>query len=160
MSTPTVDAATPVSEQPTPPQKTPAVEQPAVLSETVRSATFEALLAKPRRRDEVLLPSVAGDGQPIKLRLKLEAISAVEYDQLVDAHPAKAKDRERGSVFDINTFGPALLERVVVDPKLTYEQWRELWNSPDWAGGEIGALYGRATRLCQGGLDVPFTESG
>lgn len=128
--------------------------------ETVVAATFEALMAKPRRKDEVEIPTQDSEGRPVKLRLKLEAISSKEFDNLQDSHPPTTKERDRGAIYNVDTFGPALLERVVVEPKLGYEQWRELWAHPDWSGGELGGVFNRALRLCQGGLDVPFTGLG
>lgn len=162
MSTPDVSAAPaaqPETVEATPPPAAPAPPL-EVRPETVVAATFEALKAKPRRKDEVLVPSVDETGRPVKLKLKLVAISSQEYDALVDAHPPTPKQRDQGAIYNADTFGPALLERVVVDPKIDYEGWRELWVHPDWSGGELGGVFNTALRICQGGLGVPFTGLG
>lgn len=119
-------------------------------------ATFEQLTAKPRRSLTFPVTTADADGNEVTVTMKYLAISAKRYDELVQQFPPNGKDRQMGSIFDLDSFAPALIAEVSAAPKLTVEQARELWNSPDWANGEVTSLFMNAQRVCNGGIDVPF----
>ena len=75
---------------------------------------------------------------------------------LVEAHPPTTEQRKRGASYNIDTFAPALVAACSLEPRLTFEQAKELKDSPDWSGGEFGDIYGRAMAVCNAGLDIPF----
>lgn len=129
-------------------------------TETEVEATFESLLKKPARETKVLIPTVGDDGQEIKLVFRMKALNGKVYDDLVSAHPPKDEDKKNGGQYNVDTFAPALISAASVTPKLSLEQAAELYHSEDWSGGEITSLFFAALRLCNAGLDVPFTAPG
>lgn len=96
--------------------------------------------------------------EPIELTIRLQAIGSAAYDELVSAHPPTEKQRRDGAVYNVDTFAPALIATVSVEPKLSYEQARDIYTNPDWSAGEIGGLFIDALKLCNAGLDIPFNE--
>lgn len=149
----TSDAPSPAAEAPREPKpETVALVEPVV-------PTFEMMMRKPVRRDEVdfMLPQENSD--PVPVKVKLEAIDGPAYDALQAKYPPNAMQRARGNSYDPDKFGPALLERVVKSPSFTMEQWTALWSNPRWSGGELASLFWSANNLCLKGLDVPFSSS-
>lgn len=123
-------------------------------------ATFAALRAKPRRVMTFDVTTVGEDGKDLVLRVKFRAIPSTEYDNLVEAHPPTPKQKSEGAAYNVDTFAPALIAAVSNEPKMTYEQAKELYDAPDWSGGEISGLFIRAMQVCNSGLDVPFNAQG
>ena len=80
-----------------------------------------------------------------------------EYDQLVSKPPPTPEGRIEGSTFNIHTFAPALLARVVVDPDFSATEWEKVWNSPDWNRGEVMQFFSIAVELCSTGMSIPFS---
>lgn len=125
-----------------------------------RPATVDSLLKKKRRESTVTIPTQDDSGADIELQLRFRAISSVDYDNLVAAHkptPAQAKE---GAAYNIDTFAPALIAAVSLEPKLTVEDATAIYTSPDWSGGEVTGLFIAALQLCNAGLNVPFTGAG
>lgn len=149
----------------------PDVEIPSANRETRRAqakagkqkgnvATFDQLRKKKPRRDTVKLSLTGDDGEVEEAIVRIQAISTTAYDKLVAAHPPTNKQRERGDVYDIDTFGPALIAACSLEPRLTVEEASELYESDEWAPGEIGAWFFACQRLCNAGLDVSFSAGG
>jgi hypothetical protein len=136
--------------------KTPTASQ----NGSVPTASVEELLAKPRRKLTFQLTIEGEDGHPLTRTIVYQAISGPDYDALLEEHPPTSKQREDSAVFNIDTFAPALISAVSLQPKLTYEQAEQLYKDPSWSGGEIGTLYFNAQRVCNAGLDVPFNVRG
>lgn len=124
------------------------------------AATIEELFAKPRRKMTFTVNVAGEDGESVTRTMTYQAISAKEYDRLIEAHPPTPKQREDQAVLNIDTFAPALIAAVSLEPKLTYEQAEQLYNDPAWAGGEVSTLYYNAQRVCNAGLDVGFNVRG
>src|SRR5947209_3430220 len=96
-----------------------------------RRATFDALKAK--KRAERVLSVVLNEGEePVSFLFR--ALGVTEYDRLITDNPPNKEQLATGAGFNINTFGPALLHKVCIEPELSDAQWREIWNSPDWSG--------------------------
>ena len=112
----------------------------------VAYASVADLLGKAPKEKDI---SVGG------MSMKIKAIGAKEYDDLVAAHPPTAKQKKDGSSFNIDTFAPALLARCLVQPAVSEEEAEQLYGSPSWSAGEMGGLYVSCMRLCTEGLDVP-----
>lgn len=87
-----------------------------------------------------------------------QAIPAYELDQLQEKHPPTKEQRARGMTFNVNTFAPELVSKCSVDPELSVEDAREIWNSEVWSTGELNFIFDTCTQLCTSGFDVPFTE--
>lgn len=119
-------------------------------------ATLKALMNKKPREKEITL-ALPGEDAPVTFLFR--SIGAKEWESLVTQHKPTAAQRADGQPFNIDTFPPALLSRVCVDPEISPEDWQEIWDSPDWNRGEIAELYGEAVALCSRGFDIPFNES-
>lgn len=129
-------------------------------SEESKRATFSQLLAKPRASSEFSIFIRDDSGEPVEVSMKYRAIGAKEYDSLVAKHPPKTEQRAEGASFDIDTFAPALISKVCVEPEMTYEEAKQLWDSPDWSRGDLMVLFRNAVELNNRGIDVPFSVSG
>lgn len=127
-----------------------------IIADAVQDATFGDLVKKPRRVTsfEVSLP--ADDGGVRKVRLKFQALSAKQYDDLLAAHPPGKKGLAEGQIYNAETFPPALISACSLIPKLNVEQADELYNHPDWSSGETNTLLYEAIGVCNSGLNVPF----
>jgi hypothetical protein len=62
--------------------------------------------------------------------------------------------------YNPDTFGPALVAAVCVEPKLSIEQVTAIIDSGTWSPGEVSTLTGSAMAICQVGAGVPFTGRG
>lgn len=125
-----------------------------------RAATVEELLKKRRRETTVEINTSDDAGNDVTLQLRFRAISSKQYDDLVGKHEPTTKQKADGAVYNIDTFAPALIAAVSLEPKLSVEDAEAIYNSDEWSGGEIGGLFLSALRLCNAGLDVPFTGRG
>lgn len=127
-------------------------------------ATFDDLKAKPRRELVFDVTLSDAEGHPVKRKMKFKALGGPAYDDLVAEHPPTPKQLAAaggsGVAFNIDTFAPALIAAVSDTPRLTYEQAEQLWKSESWSGGESSTLFWNAQRVCNSGLDVPFSERG
>jgi hypothetical protein len=119
-------------------------------------ATFAALQAKPRRTMTFTVNTLDQDGAEVALSVKYRAISSKAYDALMEAHPPTAEQKKANQVYNVDTFAPALISAVSCEPTLSYEQAKEIYDSPDWSGGELSSLFIKAMQVCNSGLDVPF----
>jgi hypothetical protein len=119
-------------------------------------ASFDDLFSKPARYDTVKIASP--DGKELKLRL--QAIGSHEYDTLISKFPPNKEQRERGQMFNPDTFAPALMSACSVKPKLNVEQVTKIYQSDSWSSGELGAWFIACQRLCNAGLDIPFNDAG
>lgn len=137
-------------------------EVPVELAKTAqrdraKRVTLEDLISKPAREQEFEF-KLDPAADPVSMLMR--AINGVEYDKLVSKHGPTSDQRAEGASFNINTFGPALLARVVVEPVATPEEWSAIWKSDDWSMGEIGELFTAASRLCGQGLDLSPIDAG
>lgn len=110
---------------------------------------------KPREKEIELLWPDSED----KVTLLFRSIGAKEWELLVSKHKPTPDQRADGQQFNTDTFPPALLARVCVDPSLSVEDWEEIWNSPDWSRGEVSEMYAQAVNVCSVGFDIPFSAS-
>jgi hypothetical protein len=122
-----------------------------------KRATLEMLRSKKRQEKElnILLPT--SDGKKEEVSLLFQSIGAQEWDRLVSKFPPTSEQKLEGAGFNMHTFAPALLAQTCVEPALTEEDWKEIWNSPDWNRGEVVQLYMTAVELCSTGMDIPFS---
>ena len=120
-------------------------------------ATYALLMGKPRRTLSFELTTEDGDGEEVVLKMKYQAISSTVYDDLVAEHPPTVKEKTTGSVYHVETLAPALIAAVSLIPKLSVTQATAIYKSGNWSGGEIGNLFMNAIRVCNSGLDVPFS---
>jgi len=121
-------------------------------------ATLDLLRNKSPRQKEITL-AIPGEDGDIEATFLFRSIGAKEWELLVTKHKPTPAQRADGQPFNVDTFPPALLSRVCVDPALTESDWAEIWVSPDWNRGEISDFYQQAVDLCTTGFDIPFNES-
>ena len=133
---------------------------PATSGPRVRPATMDHLRKKKRRERVVSIQSTEDDGTPLTLEMRMRAISSRQYDRLVADHPPTPVQKDQGGAYNVDSFAPALIAAVSLDPKISVEDATEIYNSDEWSSGEIGGLFVECLRLCNVGLDVPFTERG
>jgi len=135
-----------------------AVEEKAVV--TRKPATFKALISKPPRTKDVILKVPDEDGNVIEHVLTLRAIGSKAYDTLVSMHKPTPEQKNEGAAYNPDTFGPALISACSLNPHLTPNEAKELWDSDEWSRGEVMDVFSSAVEVCSKGLDVPFTEPG
>lgn len=123
-------------------------------------ATFDMLAKKPRRTATFTIHLPDDDGSPQARRMRFRAIPPKRYDRLVAEHPPSKADREKGSSWNPETFPAALVAAVSDVPRLSLEQAQEIADSEEWSGGEFATLFLEALKVCNQGLDVPFSAGG
>lgn len=126
---------------------------------TRRPATFKDLLHKPARTREVILKVPDENGTVIEYVVTLRAIGSKAYDVLVGMHVPTAEQKKEGAAYNPDTFGPALISACSVNPHITPNEAKELWESDEWSRGEVMELFVAAVEVCSKGLDVPFTAT-
>jgi hypothetical protein len=137
------------------PDLTKPLEAKAAQRKQAKRATFAALKGKKRAEKEFTADL---GGEPATLLYR--AIGATEYDKLLTKHPPTKEQLADGAAFNSKTFAPALLSLVCAEPKMDEEEWREIWDSPDWNRGEVSELFWGAVELCNQGLDLTPTAAG
>lgn len=125
-----------------------------------KRATLDQLKGKKSSTSEFSLYLPDDEGGQVELTMKYRAIGSVEYDKLVSKHPPKPEQRVEGASFNIDTFAPALIARVSVEPEMTLKDAEDIWNSPDWSRGDLMVLFRNAVELNNRGLDIPFSANG
>ena len=140
-----------------PKDETAVLEARQAQSDASKRATLAQLKGKKRAVREVLV-TIPGEDGPEEASFLFRAISRREYDALIDEHPPSKAGVARGDVFNMDTFAPALLSKVIVEPRIPEDDWRDLWKSPDWSSGELNGLFVTAAGLCNSGFElVPTT---
>jgi len=129
-------------------------------SENSKAATLDLLKSKKRATLEFSLYFTDEDGEQNEVALKYQAIGMREYDKLVSKHPPKAEQRLEGASFDMDTFAPALIAAVCVEPEMTPADAKEIWESPAWSRGDLMVLFRNAVELNNRGIDIPFSANG
>lgn len=129
-------------------------------SDASKRATLEQLKSKPRATTEFSIYLSNGNGEQSEVTMRYQSIGMREYDRLVSKHPPKPEQRVDGASFDIDTFAPALISAVCVEPEITPNDAKEIWDSPDWSRGDLMVLFRNAVDLNNRGLDIPFSANG
>jgi len=129
-------------------------------SQASKRATLDQLVNKPRSTTEFSLYIANGDGETNEVTLKYQAIGMRAYDRLVAKHPPKPDQRAEGASFDMDTFAPALISACAVEPEISLDQAKSIWDSDDWSRGDVMVLFRNAVELNNRGLDIPFSERG
>jgi len=133
-------------------------EKPSSVARSKR-ATFDRLAKKAKAEREVPLQLEGDDGEMEEVSILFRAIGAKQYDDLIAKHPPNAQQKMSGDIYNIHTFAPALIAICSVEPKLSYDEAKAIWDSEDWSRGEVMALFGACVELCNKGLNIPFIGS-
>lgn len=139
------------------PTQEPAVTVRRKQSSASKRATLDLLRTKKRLEREIIVMLPVEGGKTEEVSFLFQSIGAQEWDRLVGKFPPTADQRANGEPFNMHNFAPALLAQVCVDPVLSEDEWKEIWNSPDWNRGEVVQFYATAVDLCSTGMDIPFT---
>lgn len=137
-----------------------AVEARRKQSEKSKRATLDMLKNKHRATTEFSLFLSDESGEQTEVTLKYQAIGQREYDKLVAKYPPTPEQRVDGASFNIDTFAPALIAACCVEPEMTLDDAKELWDSPEWSRGDVMVLFRNAVELNNRGLDIPFSANG
>lgn len=78
-----------------------------------------------------------GDGE---LVLRLQAIGRKAYDALIAQHPGEA-----GETYNPDTFAPALIAACCIEPDLSDEDARFLFD--EWSAGEVAEVFAAAVAV-------------
>lgn len=130
-------------------------------AEAQRSAAKRATMASLRgkRRVQKEFSLVLNEGEdPVSFLFR--SIGAQDYDRLITKCPPTKDQLAEGGSYDQNKFGPLLLAAVCAEPVMDENEWKEVWDSPDWNRGEVSALFFTAVELCNKGLDINPIGSG
>jgi hypothetical protein len=123
-------------------------------SKNDKKATLDRLRSKRRRLKTV---EVQIDGETMEM--SFAALSAHDMDRLQSKHVPTVEQKARGMAFNPDTFAPALVAACSVDPRLSFEDAKEIWESEAWSSGELNFLFDTVSNLCMEGLDIPFSVS-
>lgn len=159
LPTPAESAAPVLPEVPVAPVDLAALEK--VTSGALRRpATLADLRAKKRREADIVVSSVDADGGQVQLVLRFRALSAKAFDDLQAKYPPTTRQKQDGLPYNPDTFGPALVAAVCIEPVLTVEDVKALMEDESWSVGEIATLVNSAFMLCNQDAGIPFTVSG
>lgn len=123
-------------------------------------ATLDMLFKK-KPKEATHEIEITDDGGVVQVvEMLLRSIGMEEYDKLLTAHPPTSAQKKDGNNYNQDTFAPALISRVVVDPQFSEDDARALWTSPDWNRGELFTLFRKCIEVCNSGVDLFPTGSG
>lgn len=110
----------------------------AEADDKVEPATLEGLLGKAAPERTVVVANMS---------LRFRAMSGTAYDALERAHGPEESDVNhlgRPLLFNPRTFPPALVAACCVEPVLSEDEAKRLWDSPAWSKGDLDALFAAA----------------
>lgn len=119
-----------------------------------KTLTAESLLGKGRKTRTV---KITVDGESVEL--KFGAIPAHEMDALQQRHAPTKEQAKRNMAFNVNTLAPELVSLCAIEPEISKEQARDIWNSENWSAGELNYLFDTCSALCMDGFDIPFSDN-
>ena len=134
-----------------------ATENKKASSDAPKRATLDDLLGKKPTRMEFTAP-LGSDG--VQLSFLFVALGARVYDALLTKHPPTADQKINGATFNTDSFAPALLSMVCVDPDIDAKGWTSIWTADNWNRGEVSALFWQAVELCNQRVDLNPTNAG
>lgn len=132
------------------------MKDPASKAATKR-ATLEGLKKKRPKEKAVTVAVSTDDGNTEEVEVLFRAIGSHAYDELVAKYPPNKKQKDQGLTYDMDKFGPALIAACAVEPEMSEEDAKEIWESDAWNRGELMTLFMGAVQVCTQGLDIPFT---
>lgn len=108
-----------------------------------------------RKTSRIVTESIkVGDDE---VEIKIKALPVKQFTRLQDDHPPRknnGKDANLG--FNQDSFPPALFAASLIEPRMTEEEWAEIWHSEQWSSGELANLLDLVWGTTNRGFDVPF----
>lgn len=129
-------------------------------TDSVPRATLDQLKKKTRVIKTVQVGILGDDGQQVKVEMIFQAISAAEFDLLKSKFKPTQDQKKIGLDYNPDKFAPLLLSRTCIEPVMTEDDARDIWESDNWNRGERMQLLMAAMEVCTKGLDIPFISSG
>jgi hypothetical protein len=120
------------------------------------TATLDQLKKKKRVTKTATVVLNDDAGEPVEVSLTFQGIPAFQYDRLISKHPPRPKDKKQGYGYNPDAFGPAIVAATCIDPPMSEEDAKEIWESEDWNRGELMILLMSAIEVCTTGLNIPF----
>lgn len=90
------------------------------------------------------------------VRVWMRSLAPHAYDHLLAAHPPEKQHREQAkamggiATFNPDTFPAALIAASLVEPALSEDEVRSLYDDPEWSTGDLTAMFNEALRLNSG----------
>lgn len=121
-------------------------------------ASVENLLKKPAKTREITIKTVDDAGKEIELTLLFKTIGNRAYDDLLGNHPPTKEQSKKGNLWNTDTFPPALFSACSVDPHVSEEDAKTIFESDEWSRGELVDIFAALVKLNNDGFDIPFTS--
>lgn len=134
-------------------------EKLATEEEVRPKATIDQLKKKSKVTKTVTINVSDDSGEVVEVDMVFQGISAKEYDVLKAGYKPNQDQKKLGLDYDPEKFGPVLLARCCIDPVMSEEDAKEIWESDNWNRGERMQLLMACIEVCTRGLDVPFNSS-
>lgn len=127
-----------------------------ILEQDVRSSNasqeMRRELEDARAERDEMLPEVEEQTASFVFR----SLGRRDFEALIDAHPVTKEQREKAKKngeeplqFDWETFPQALVQACCIDPVLTLDEVKELWESDVWNTAELTGLWEAAFAVNQ-----------
>lgn len=124
-----------------------------------QAATLEDLFRKKAVTRRLNIVLTDPDGIPREYYLVFKMLDPERYEELLDQHPPRPKDKKAGLGHNPDEFSLSLIAEAMVTPMITREHLVQLKESGEWSRGELAQMYSKAIEASNGGLEVPFTSS-
>lgn len=124
-----------------------------------KKATLDMLRKKRHVEKSITLGVSADSGVVEEVELTFRSIGNAAYDRLVGKYPPTKAQKAEGMSYDMDKFAPALIAACLVEPEMSEDEAKEIWESDAWNRGELMTLFMTAVEVNTRGLDIPFSES-
>lgn len=94
-----------------------------------------------------------------EVTLVVKPIKEVTLREIRAENPPSKYDKERNLLYNSLSFPPALMAHAAVEPKLSKEEWEEIWESDAWSAGELRDLFELTLEASLKGFDISFGEN-
>lgn len=129
------------------------------MSDDKKVATLDLLKKKTPVRREVQVVVEDDSGESQEVTLVFQSIGSKQYDSLMAKYPPNKKQQDEGLQYDIDKFAPALIAACCVEPEMTLDDAKEIWESDVWNRGELFSLFLTAVAVNTQGHDLRPTKS-
>lgn len=89
-----------------------------------------------------------------------KSVGRKRFDDLVREHEPDEETRKLGGQWNPETFAPALLSEACVEPAMTLEEAKQLWDSDEWNQAELLELFQAAIEVNIERPNVPLFRKG
>lgn len=126
---------------------------------TKKATSLDLLKKKKPVTREVTVVVQEDDGETVEVSLVFQSMGSKAYDDLVAKYPPTEKQKKEGLTYNIEKFAPALVAECCVEPEMSLDDAKEIFESDSWNRGELMMLFFAAVEVNTRGHDLPPTES-